>query len=182
MFNLGRKQKGLSLIEALIVLGILASVVAAIALNASKANVKKNIQSLNQEVFQIFDGVQRVFGDEGTNGLTNTNATQLGIKPATVRGANEVWRHPFEGKYTLTGPAAGAISYSFDLALSKIPTGEACTEAISAAKKANWTEITVGSINKVSAEWTNLVTAGVCDNTGSTQSVDITFKYVSEDD
>lgn len=170
-----KKQAGLSLIEAIIVLAILATIISAIALNAKEATTEKNIQSVIQEVFQIYSSVQRVYGEEGTSGIANTQAAQLGVKPATVRGDNSNWRNSFEGQYNLDEISGGGI-YDFELELTKIPTGKACTEIIRESKKANWTDIKVGSKTDSVDAWGTSEIATACNN-ATNSDITITFIY-----
>lgn len=170
-----KKQKGLSLVESLIVLGLLAGIITVISQNASKATTTKNTQLVNQEIFQIYNQVQKVYSDDGTDGISNSVAAQLGIKPPTTRGNNSTWRHSFEGLYNL-GEISGGDDFDFQLEATNIPTGQACTEIISESKRANWTQIKVGSTTNDSDEWGPSEIATACNNS-SNSSVDITFIY-----
>lgn len=180
MFKLGSKQKGLSLIEALLVLGLLATIITVITQNFQEASLKQKVQTVNQEIFQIYTGIQDNFEDDGTAGLTNLVATQLGIKPATVKGVAEVWRHGMEGEYTVSKTGSSAVpSYGFSVSLTNIPAGSACTDLLRESKKTGWTHIAIGTtavgtpieINT----WTPAYTADKCSATDEDKL--LTFSY-----
>lgn len=180
MFKLGSKQKGLSLIEALLVLGLLAGLITLITQNFQEASSKQKVQAMNQEIFKIYTGVQSNFNDEddGTDGLNEQMAYNLGIKPPTVKGNATTWKHGFEGVYELDENSNDP--YAFNLTVTKVPVGFACTEIVKGSKKASWTHIGIGS-SSVSqgdevGEWSVGKIASDC-NPSNADTVNVMFTY-----
>lgn len=182
MFKLSSKQKGLSLIEALLVLGLLATIITVITQNFQKASEKQKVQTMNQEIFQIYTGIQQNFSDDGTAELAtrgNLTAAQLGIKPATVKGDLNVWKHGFEGLYKVEKNVSD--DYGFNLIVNKVPAGYACTEIIRGSKKASWTHIGTNKTGVATegdevVDWTVGKIATEC-APGTTDTVSIMFTY-----
>jgi type II secretory pathway pseudopilin PulG len=182
MFKLSGKQKGLSLIEALLVLGLLATIITVITQNFQKASEKQKVQTMNQEIFQIYAGIQQNFSDDGTSELATTGnltAGQLGIKPATVKGDISLWKHGFEGLYTIEKNTND--DYGFNLIVDKVPAGYACTEIIRASKKASWTHIGLSKTATATegdevVDWSVGQIATEC-SPGANSDVSIMFTY-----
>lgn len=185
MFKLGSKQKGLSLIEALLVLGLLATIITVITQNFQEASLKQKIQTVNQEVFQIYASMQENFSDEGTASFTgsqdvmNEMAYNLGVKPATTKGSNKVWRHGLEGVYNLSNSGSG--NYGFSLAASKIPHGNACSELVRASKKTGWTHIAVGGAIATAKEVELYTPSVIAEDCKGTTNLEIIFAYQPDD-
>lgn len=81
LINSKGRRKGLTLIESLVVVGILLGIVAvALTLYGTVKN-RLDVKNESENISIIYSQIKDLYSDEGTKDLTNTVAVQLGVIP-----------------------------------------------------------------------------------------------------
>ena len=153
-----KSKKGFSLLELLLVLGIIAALVVAAFIVYPKVQASQRAQAESNNIATIQAGVKALYTSASSfTGLTNSVAVQAKIFPDNMLSGSGSAAKPinaFKGNVTLaadkTGPS-GADGSSFTITYSNVPAAE-CTKIITAA--AECTKI-------ITAAAGNFYTAGV---------------------
>lgn len=133
-----KNKKGFSLLELLLVLGIIAALVVAAFIVYPKVQASQRAQAESNNIATIQAGVKALYTSASSfTGLTNTVAVQAKIFPENMlsgTGNTAVPINSFKGNVTLaaaaTGPSAAAGS-SFTITYANVPTAE-CTKITTA--------------------------------------------------
>lgn len=151
-----KSKKGFSLLELLLVLGIIAALVVAAFIVYPKVQASQRAQAESNNIATIQAGVKALFTSASSfTGLTNSVAVQAKIFPDNMLSGTGTDAKPinvFKGNVTLaaeaTGPSAAAGS-SFTITYSNVPAAE-CTKIITAAA-GNFYTAGVGTAGNVKA-------------------------------
>ena len=140
LLNSKRKsKKGFSLLELLLVLGIIAALVVAAFIVYPKVQASQRAQAESNNIATIQAGVKALYTSASSfTGLTNTVAVQAKIFPDNMLSGTGNTAKPinaFKGAVTLaaaaTGPSTAAGS-SFTIRYENVPAAE-CVKIITAA-------------------------------------------------
>ncbi|WKS80941.1 MULTISPECIES: type 4 pilus major pilin [Enterobacterales] len=134
-----KSKKGFSLLELLLVLGIIAALVVAAFIVYPKVQASQRAQAESNNIATIQAGVKALFTSASSfTGLTNSVAVQAKIFPDNMLSGSGSAAKPinaFKGNVTLaadkTGPS-GADGSSFTITYENVPAAE-CTKIITAA-------------------------------------------------
>ncbi|WP_407579587.1 type 4 pilus major pilin [Citrobacter koseri] len=133
-----KSKKGFSLLELLLVLGIVAALVVAAFIVYPKVQASQRSQAESNNIATIQAGVKALYTSASSfTGLNNSVAVQAKIFPDNMlsgSGNNATPVNAFKGDVTLaaanTGPS-GATASSFSIQYKNVPASE-CTKIISA--------------------------------------------------
>lgn len=167
------KNKGLTLIEALIWFAIFAAVVAGIFALYSSSRNANNAATVNKELSTIFSQTEQLFASEDTKDLTdNKVALQLGIFPKSLKISTDgtTISNVFGGKVTLTGQTPSG----FTVIYTNVPTGEVCTNIIRAQKAVGWDTADTGTTVSYNSTYSINKVATACGDNGK-KAISLTF-------
>lgn len=134
-----KSKKGFSLLELLLVLGIIAALVVAAFIVYPKVQASQRAQAESNNIATIQAGVKSLYTSSSSfTGLSNSVAVQAKIFPDNMlsgSGSSATPINAFKGSVTLaaanTGPS-GAEGSSFTITYNNVPAAE-CTKIITAA-------------------------------------------------
>ena len=135
--NYTPKNKGLTLIEALIWFAIFAAVVAGVFALYSSSRNASNASTVNKELSTIFSQTEQLFASDDTSALDNNKiALQLGIFPKSLKvdTDGETINNVFGGKVTLIGNSPSGFTVTY----TNVPSGEVCSNIVRAQKAVGW--------------------------------------------
>ncbi len=173
-----KNKKGFSLLELLLVLGIIAALVVAAFIVYPKVQASQRAQAESNNIATIQAGVKALYTSASSfTGLTNSVAVQAKIFPDNMLSGSGSAAKPinaFKGNVTLaadkTGPS-GADGSSFTITYSNVPAAE-CTKIITAA--GNFYTAGVGTAGNVKAAGEVLdvaKTATQCESGGNSNTL-----------
>lgn len=176
-----KSKKGFSLLELLLVLGIIAALVVAAFIVYPKVQASQRAQAESNNIAAIQAGVKALYTSASSfTGLTNSVAVQAKIFPDNMLSGSGSAAKPinaFKGNVTLaadkTGPS-GADGSSFTIIYSNVPAAE-CTKIITAAA-GNFYKAGVGNVGngnvKTAGEVLDVAkTAMLCQNGGNSNTL-----------
>lgn len=151
-----KSKKGFSLLELLLVLGIIAALVVAAFIVYPKVQASQRAQAESNNIATIQAGVKALYTSASSfTGLTNTVAVQAKIFPDNMLSGSGSSASPvnaFKDNVTLasvsTGPS-GTAGSAFTITYSNVPAAE-CTKIITAAA-GNFYSAGVGTAGNVKA-------------------------------
>ncbi|HDV2886857.1 TPA: prepilin-type N-terminal cleavage/methylation domain-containing protein, partial [Escherichia coli] len=174
-------KKGFSLLELLLVLGIIAALVVAAFIVYPKVQASQRAQAESNNIAAIQAGVKALYTSASSfTGLTNSVAVQAKIFPDNMLSGSGSAAKPinaFKGNVTLaadkTGPS-GADGSSFTIIYSNVPAAE-CTKIITAVA-GNFYAAGVGNVGngnvKTAGEVLDVAkTAMLCQNGGNSNTL-----------
>ena len=176
-----KSKKGFSLLELLLVLGIIAALVVAAFIVYPKVQASQRAQAESNNIAAIQAGVKALYTSASSfTGLTNSVAVQAKIFPDNMLSGSGSAAKPinaFKGNVTLaadkTGPS-GADGSSFTIIYSNVPAAE-CTKIITAVA-GNFYKTGVGNVGngnvKTAGEVLDVAkTAMLCQNGGNSNTL-----------
>ncbi|HAT7491862.1 TPA: prepilin-type N-terminal cleavage/methylation domain-containing protein [Raoultella ornithinolytica] len=174
-----KSKKGFSLLELLLVLGIIAALVVAAFIVYPKVQASQRAQAESNNIATIQAGVKALFTSASSfTGLTNSVAVQAKIFPDNMLSGSGSSAKPinaFKGDVTLeaaaTGPS-GTGGSSFTITYNNVPASE-CTKIITAAA-GNFYTAGVGTAGNVKAAGgvLNVASAATeCDKGGNSNTL-----------
>ncbi|VGD51134.1 Bundle-forming pilin [Klebsiella pneumoniae] len=174
-----KSKKGFSLLELLLVLGIIAALVVAAFIVYPKVQASQRAQAESNNIAAIQAGVKALYTSTSSfTGLTNSVAAKANIFPDNMLINSGTFARPinaFKGDVTLasanTGPS-GATGSSFTITYDNVPAAE-CTKIITAAA-GNFYTAGVGTAGNVKAAGEVLdvaKTATQCQNGGNSNTL-----------
>ena len=150
-----KKQKGFSLLELLLVLGIIAALVVGAFIVYPKVQASQRAEAESKNIATIQAGVKSLYTSASSySGLTNTVAVSAKIFPDNMLSGSGTTTvvNTFKGPVTVaeatTGPSATAGS-SFTITYGDVPAAE-CTKIVTAAA-GNFYAAGVGTAGNVKA-------------------------------
>lgn len=169
-----KSKKGFSLLELLLVLGIIAALVVAAFIVYPKVQASQRAQAESNNIATIQAGVKALYTSASSfTGLTNSVAVQAKIFPDNMLSGSGTAAKPinaFKGNVTLvaanTGPSSAAGS-SFTITYDNVPAAE-CVK-ITTAAAGNFYTTRVGSRTVKASDGTLDVAAAAeaCNNATS---------------
>ncbi len=182
-----KSKKGFSLLELLLVLGIIAALVVAAFIVYPKVQASQRAQAESNNIATIQAGVKALYTSASSfTGLTNTVAVQAKIFPDNMlsgSGSSATPINAFKGDVVVesanTGPSAAQGS-SFTITYKNVPAAE-CTKIITAAA-GNFYTAGVGTAGNVKAAGEVLdvaKTATQCESGGMILTLHLRTAFVS---
>ncbi|MBU0901448.1 MAG: hypothetical protein KKH62_05770 [Gammaproteobacteria bacterium] len=171
--KMGRRS-GLTLIESLVVVGILLGIVAIALTLYGTVKDRLNVKNESENISFVYAQVTDLFSDETTDDLENSLAVQSGIFPKKMKivGGNTVY-NSWGGKVEIEGEQD---KNGFVLTYNKVPKESVCVDLIRNQRKVGWDSASVGSKKITFSEITTAeVSKGCLGVTGDT--VTVIFKY-----
>lgn len=173
--KLNNNQKGLTLIESLVVVGILLGIVAVALTLYGTVRDRLNVKNESENASVIYSQVVDLYSDEVTSTLTGVSqAVEAGIIPKkmSITGSNVV-TDSWGGKIILKGTG----TTGFTLTFPRVPSGDVCVSFIKNQKKVGWDGYAVGasSTPKLYSSSTNSGISGDCKKTTGVDYVSISF-------
>ena len=144
-----KSKKGFSLLELLLVLGIISALVVAAFIVYPKVQASQRAQAESNNIATIQAGVKALYTSASSfTGLTNSVAVQAKIFPDNMLSGSGSSATPINAFKGNTGPSA-ATGSSFTITYSNVPAAE-CTKIITAAA-GNFYTAGVGTAGNVKA-------------------------------
>lgn len=180
-----KSKKGFSLLELLLVLGIIAALVVAAFIVYPKVQASQRAQAESNNIATIQAGVKALYTSASSfDKLTNTVAVQAKIFPDNMlsgSGNNATPINAFKGAVTVasadTGPSK-ATGSSFTIKYENVPASE-CTKIVTAAA-GNFYQVGVGAsaVDNVKAAGATLDVAATSLACSDANSNTITFTSI----
>lgn len=135
------KQKGLTLIESLVVVGILLSIVAVALTLFGTVKDRLNVKNESENASFIFSQVVDLYADEETKDLTLEQAVEAGVIPKKMNRTGNVVTDSWGGKIEIEGDG----ETGFTLTYPRVPKGDVCVSFVKNQKKVGWDKVSIGS-------------------------------------
>ncbi|ENN9152056.1 TPA: prepilin-type N-terminal cleavage/methylation domain-containing protein [Escherichia coli] len=172
--NKRKSKKGFSLLELLLVLGIIAALVVAAFIVYPKVQASQRAQAESNNIATIQAGVKALYTSASSfTGLTNTVAVQAKIFPDNMLSGSGTTAKPinaFKGNVTLaaaaTGPSSAAGS-SFTITYDNEPAAECVKIATAAAGNFYITTVGTKVVKAAGGTLDVAATAAACTNATS---------------
>lgn len=170
--KLNNNQKGLTLIESLVVVGILLGIVAVALTLYGTVRDRLNVKNESENASIIYSQVVDLYSDEVTEGLDMTKAVDAGIVPKKMSIINKVVTDSWGGVVTLVGKG----TTKFTLTFPRVPAGDVCVSFIKNQKKVGWDSYKAGTgSEELYSASKNASIAGDCKKTTGVDYVSISF-------
>jgi type II secretory pathway pseudopilin PulG len=174
MFKNGiKKNAGLTLIESLVVVGILLGIVAIALTLYGTVKDRLNVKNESENISFVYSQVIDLFSDETTDDLENDLAIESGIFPKKMKIVGDQVYNSWGGTVVVKGDNGGN---GFMLTYNKVPKGGVCGDLIRNQRKVGWDSASLGSDKIDYADMTASKLAAGC-NAGSGETVNIIFEY-----
>ena len=120
--NTPKRRKGVTLIEALFVLGIAAVLLGLVMVLLSQTTSSNKTNQLSQEITTIVDATHELYQGQPTYGTDaiGTTLAQSGLIPSRYIGTGNVLVSPFGATITVTGNASANLN-TFQIAVPNVP-------------------------------------------------------------
>lgn len=169
-----KKSAGLTLIESLVVVGILLGIVAIALTLYGTVRDRLNVKNESENISFAYSQVVDLFSDETTDDLDNSLAIESGIFPKKMKivGDNKVY-NSWGGTVVIKGQAN---SNAFSLDYKKVPKEGVCVDLVRNQRKVGWDSASIGSSKVDYSDMTAAKLSEAC-NSGSGVTVDVLFEY-----
>lgn len=164
------KQKGLTLIESLVVVGILLGIVAVALTLFGTVRDRLNVKNESENASFVYSQIVDLYSDEATANLDTETAIQAGVVPKKMNVVNGKITDAWGGKVEIEGSGTSA----FQLSYSRVPTGDVCVNFVKNQKKVGWDSVDIGSGGGAYSEIRNADIAKDCES--ADDYIMITFK------
>lgn len=128
------KNKGLTLIESLIWFSIFAVVMVSVFVAYQLYKVKSDGVTAGKDLSTIYMNIDKFFGAEGTLGLDNELAMQLGVFPKHLKVKGNNVYNVYGGTIVVNG----SDQKTFTVTYFGIPSGASCTNLLLTQKNTGW--------------------------------------------
>lgn len=167
--NMNKKEKGLTLIESLVVVGILLGIVAIALTLYGTVRDRLSVKNTSEDVSFMYAQITDLFSDEGTEDLDTDLAIQSGIVPSKMKVVGSTVYNSWDGKVTIDGTGTNA----FEVSIEKVPSGDVCINLIRNQRKVGWDKYSVGSTEQ---EYSTMKTLDLSEHCKSNlKNVNISF-------
>lgn len=160
--KLNNNQKGLTLIESLVVVGILLGIVAVALTLYGTVRDRLNVKNESENASLIYSQVVDLYSDEATSGLTNmAAAVDAGIIPKKMSIIGKIVTDSWGGVVALEGDG----TTGFTLTYPRVPSGDVCVSFVKNQKKVGWDQASANAKKLVYSTAKNSDIASACTNT-----------------
>lgn len=168
-----KKSAGLTLIESLVVVGILLGIVAIALTLYGTVKDRLNVKNESENISFVYSQVLDLFSDETTDDLENPLAIESGIFPKKMKIVGDKVYNSWGGTVVIKGESN---SNAFTLEYKKVPKDGGCVDLVRNQRKVGWDSVSIGSKDITYSEMTAAELSGSCTG-GSGDTVDILFEY-----
>lgn len=170
--NKMEKNQGLTLIESLVVVGILLGIVAIALTLYGTVRDRLNVKNESENISFIFSQTVDLFSDEGTSDIKNELAVQAGIIPKKMKITNgEDVFNSWGGRVDIKPNG----SNGFLLTYKKVPSGSVCVDLVRNQRKVGWDAYKTEKGGTDYSKLKNSTLVGHCDS--SNDYIDVDFTY-----
>ncbi|MBA4690076.1 MAG: prepilin-type N-terminal cleavage/methylation domain-containing protein [Pseudomonas sp.] len=170
--NKMEKNQGLTLIESLVVVGILLGIVAIALTLYGTVRDRLNVKNESENISFIFSQTVDLFSDEETSDIGNELAVQAGIIPKKMKISNgEDVFNSWGGRVDIKPNG----SNGFLLTYKKVPSGSVCVDMIRNQRKVGWDAYKTEKGGTDYSKLKNSTLVGHCDS--SNDYIDVDFTY-----
>lgn len=163
--KINNNQKGLTLIESLVVVGILLGIVAVALTLYGTVRDRLNVKNESENASLIYSQVVDLYSDEatgGSDGLKNmAAAVDAGIIPKKMSIIGQKVTDSWGGVVELKGVG----TTGFELTFPRVPSGDVCVNFVKNQKKVGWDTYSVEGSPKPYSGSSNSEISGVCKTT-----------------
>jgi len=139
--RLNGKQKGLTLIESLVVVGILLGIIAVALTLYGTVKDRLNVKNESENASFIFSQVVDLYSDESTTNITQDDAIDAGIFPKKMNIVGSNVTNSWGGKVTIDG----GTDTGFSLVYEKVSNGDVCVNFVRNQKKVGWDSVDISA-------------------------------------
>lgn len=170
--KLNNNQKGLTLIESLVVVGILLGIVAVALTLYGTVRDRLNVKNESENASVIYSQVVDLYSDEELTKLENiSQAVDAGIIPKkmsiTGTAGSKLVTDSWGGAVTLKGTGVTG----FELTFPRVPAEDVCVSFIKNQKKVGWDTYN----GKSYSASTNSLIAAACKKVGTSDYIPVKF-------
>lgn len=167
-----KKQHGLTLIESLVVVGILLGIIAIALTLYGTVRDRLNVKNESENISFIFSQVSDLFSDEQTTDLDNELAVQSGIIPKKMKITGTTVYNSWDGKVEIEGTGNNGFTLEYD----RVPVADVCVNLVRNQRKVGWDSVKVGSSTEITySGLKNTALASAC-NSSTSDYLTITFE------
>ncbi|WP_134163275.1 type 4 pilus major pilin [Pseudomonas aeruginosa] len=174
IINKNGKVRGLTLIESLVVVGILLGIVAVALTLYGTVRDRLNVKNESENISFMFSQVRDLYSDETTgDSLVLDVAIDAGVIPSkmTVTDSGKVY-NTWGGEIDLEGEGDNG----FILTYEKVPSGSVCVNLVSNQKKVGWDSYNIEDAGN--RNFSSLRAADLAKDCKSSEDyIDIVFTY-----
>lgn len=171
--NVSKKEKGLTLIESLVVVGILLGIVAIALTLYGTVKDRLSVKNTSEDISFMYAQITDLFSDEGTSDLDTELAIAAGIVPNKSKVIGTTVYNSWDGKVTIDGEDQNG----FEISLEKVPEGNVCIDLVRNQRKVGWDRYEVGSTGALYSAMKTMDLAGHC----KSNSDYVTVTFIKED-
>lgn len=129
-----KKNQGLTLIESLVVVGILLGIIAIALTLYGTVRDRLNVKNESENVSFIFSQMADLFSDE-TVSITQSDAINAGVYPNKMKISGTNVYNVWGGAVTI----AASGTNGFQLTYKNVPSGSVCVDLVRNQRKVGWT-------------------------------------------
>ncbi|EQB8494771.1 type 4 pilus major pilin [Escherichia coli] len=173
IINKNGSVRGLTLIESLVVVGILLGIVAVALTLYGTVRDRLNVKNESENISFMFSQVRDLYSDETTGDMDLDVAIDAGVIPSkmTVTDSGKVY-NTWGGEIDLEGKGDNG----FILTYEKVPAGSVCVNLVSNQKKVGWDSYNIEDAG--SRNFSSLRAADLAKDCKSSKDyIDIVFTY-----
>lgn len=167
-----KKQHGLTLIESLVVVGILLGIIAIALTLYGTVRDRLNVKNESENISFIFSQVTDLFSDEQTDDLDNQLAVEAGIIPKKMKTTGNTVYNSWDGKVEIEGTGNNGFTLEYD----RVPVGAVCVDLVRNQRQVGWDSVQVGSSNEITYSGLKISSLATACNSGTTDYMVITFE------
>ncbi len=167
------KRSGLTLIESLVVVGILLGIVAIALTLYGTVKDRLNVKNESENISFIYAQVSDLFSDETTDDLENPLAVESGIFPKKMKIAGDRVYNAWGGVVEIKGETD---SNGFTLEYRKVPKESVCVDLVRNQRKVGWDIAIVGGTDVVYSEMTTSDITKACSAVAG-DTLTVIFQY-----
>lgn len=176
IINKNGNVRGLTLIESLVVVGILLGIVAVALTLYGTVRDKLNVKNESENISYMFSQVRDLYSDEVTEGSLNLGvAIDAGIIPTKMNVSGTTVYNTWGGEINLEGIGDNG----FELTYEKVPSGSVCVSLISNQKKVGWDSY---EVENTGGDFSSLKASSLAVECKSSKDyVDVMFRFGEDD-
>lgn len=142
------KQKGLTLIEALIWFALFAAVVVGVFTLYASSREASMVANANKEISTVFAKGNSLYASTSNSSLALADVTplmmQLGVMPSTLKWDGTKLYNSYGGFVSFVNKASG-----FVFMYNEVPTGKSCASIVKAQKSVGWDFVIIGNFYRL---------------------------------
>lgn len=173
------RQQGMTLMEMIISVIVVALVIAAIAIGAKQVFTGNSVNDASRNIVNLSNSIKGYFKSSGSYaGLTNTVVIDAHLAPASMISGTNL-KDTWGGAVTITPATLGTVTDDAMQIVENNVSTSACSNYVSSIAN-NFDQVTVGTTNVLTQASPTLNPAALATacNAGGGSSVNITFMKI----